>query len=408
MKKPTLILTLVVFSVACSSDDPVARKGVEVFQVIIDKSYDTEGSGDWLVAHDLSGNLIYSSRFETGDTIKIQSPDPAVQQLSITFFATVASAVRTFSLKTYTHIPIGGEWVLRKRDQTYETPRGLGLFTITATDLPPNNLVVGSTHYGINGTFEPLLQIPYAQQGKFMAHANTPQLVFLRDAQDNLRYKFFEGVSEGQDISFTYADLQTPETIIEVNLEGYEDYILSVAGSASKRTGDWSGYDLGHAYREGKFRSVKIGYIDRLKFFKTNLRVYTPVSMVQYEKTGGVPESINLPTKVEQVLTSAEVTDFSASLNVPFERRHSYWYHQQQGVGMPVIEWTIDSPTGEHKLGPIPNEITELFPMFSISKLRPGTTEFILSGSSYTDLIESTFQGKAMPDEYEIFSASFW
>jgi hypothetical protein len=409
MKKLTLLIIISSLLFGCDHGDDVhPDNSPEIFKLIIDGSYNTGGSGDWLIVHDQTGKLIYSSRFETGDTLVVRSSvAPTAEKLSITLFATFATAVRTFALQSYTDINIGDQWVLRSPVPDLLYPQTEGSFTMTALNIPPYNNLRASTRYGASANFEAQPQIPYSFKGKFARYNDAPQLVSLRDNKDNLRYRFFDDIKLNEEISFSYDDLTVPETIIEVDVFGYDDIFLNVRGTESNATANLWGYEVSGAYWDSQRSTINIGYVDRLKYYKTTLTLLQNSHELVYEKTGGVPESITFPKKVEVNFNNMNAVDFSANLSVPFQRRISQWYYQPQDSPN-TITWTVDSPSNQQKLQPLPKELTDLFPTLHIDRVTHGNTKYILAGSSYEELIDTRFKGKEAVAESEVYSASFW
>lgn len=409
MKKFAFIL-FVSLIISCDQDDgPAPNNGPELFRLVVDKSYSTTGSGDWLIVHDQEGNLIYSSRFESGDTIYARpSIAPSVERLSITFFATAASTPRTYELQSYTDIDVGSQWVLTKISENIPFMTPQGTYTLSALNIPVNATLWESTKFGASAIFEPVPDIPYSFKGTFTRYSQSSHLVFVRDRDNNLRYKFFEDVAANENLSFTYDDLAVPETNIDVNVNGYNQIFLTISGFESESDKNFSGYGVGSAYWDQPRSSIRLGYLDRLKYYRTSLTLRHYLHEVVYEKAGSPPSAINFPEKPEATFHNLNAVAFSASIDQPFQYRHSYWIYQPQNTPVTIIRWDVYSPANEQKLMEFPKEITDLFPSLTLNRMTHINTTFVHSGSTYGDIVETRFKGREQRSEYEMYSSVFW
>lgn len=407
MKKAFFILwTLVIWG--CDKNEPSPASKSEIFKAFVSKDYDSKNSGDWLLVHDPDGKLIYSSLYESGDTLVVTSEDASIEKVSITLFKSTFESFRKFDLTSYTDVSVGQQWILGRPVEQFKLQPSFGTYTLTAYDIPFNTTLKESTQFGVSTSFEPQPSVPDSYKGKFTHFQNAAHLVYAREANDNLRYKFFDNVMPNQDLSFRYSDLISPESVVSVDTQGARSISLSVFGFDAKPNSEGYGYNVGSYYWDNKPLSIKVGYVNRLKAYYTRLMLdYIDYSHV-YEKLGPASQRIWFSKKPEATFLNMTAINFSFEMNGSYQRRSSQWAYKPIGSPVEIINWTVHSPSGSQRLTEFPPEFSRIFPTFEVSRLKHTNTQVFLTGTTYEELIKTKFQDQALPLEYERVSVILW
>lgn len=433
-----IVSTLLVFSlllVACADKEEAAPlPGKKLFTLYVDPSYNTTNSGDWLIIHDIEGNLLFSELFESGDTVSFETNETIKDnKLTITRFAFTSAYQfdnsesgysgqgKNFKLYTYLDIPLGEEWRLTPpKEPAYHNERQLGTFRFTATDVPLRTKFILSDRFGNSNPFV----IAEAGSSSYTTNAvrmsNSPNyLLVIRDPQDNIRYKFFENVIVNDQLTESFADLTkftSAETILSVAGLPTSEYISLAVQGWEDRTMKNYGYQMGSLYEFQSGRTkLNIGYIDHFPYYRTSLDVALPfyAATYKYQKVGEKPLSIHIPFDARFTIDNRSLTSFSVTPNTLFIRRQSVWNYsayskEPEPKFLHSIYWVVHGGSNSlsQKIGPLPDNFKKIFPDLDIYKPSHATTTFYLQGDSYYDFVAQFFKGHVAPTEFEIYSVA--
>jgi hypothetical protein len=412
MKKYPLIVLSLLSIVSCSEKEVDPKQApVKIFTLNVAETFGTSSSDDWLILHDVKGKLLFSQRFESGESISFETADKVGDKINVTIFRNSQPqglADKYYDLTSYLQIATGDEWTLMPTDVlTDNANTKIGNFDITVTNVDNSDGVFLTDKYGkagnalwSGGTYS------YNSQSPMYTNASS-YLLTIRDLQDNIRYKFFDNVKDKDSYTISFLNMAVPESIMDVSFAESSQVSCFVTGFESGQAATDFGYWMYNEFNSKTRTKIKIGYLNRLPVYSIFLSVGYTGKGYSYFKHGAKPTSINFPVDATFTLNDKTLNTFAFTSNVHSDRRESRWeFRDMVNTPRTFLQWIVNGSEGEQRLGDLPAEFTTLFPELKVDKFKHVGTTFYTTGDSYANLINTTFKGHPKASEVEYYSVT--
>jgi hypothetical protein len=384
-----------VFLFSCNGDDD-KKTAVPLLTVVVDESYTVDGD-NWIFVTDLSGDVLDTKSYATGQTITFNSTKDA-DKINVTIFqGHDAGNLKELSFRTYTNLDRGDSLKLNLTIST--PPNAIGDATIELSnygdgDNVPASLLFSNTFgwssSATGGVADVVVTLPQSPADVLVTgyRSGVPVYSWVNAlATDDIAEKDFStfdafprqfkldypGVSSGYVVGF-YAGNATP-------------YYFNNSSQL-----DQSAF---------KTNTPTLGYLEGFDHYQTYVFNQNDNGTVNYYKTGSVNTSIVIPAFTFS-LTTPDIKNFSFNFSEDYTYFDAQWQYQEDANW---VHWNIESEPGQFSgVTSIPPEIRSLYPQLDFSKLEYFGCTFakFLDGRKYRDAVP--LAANQVPTSVEVYN----
>jgi hypothetical protein len=219
---------------------------------------------------------------------------------------------------------------------------------------------------------------------------------------DQLRYKFFEGVHNGDDVITKFKDMTPFEKQVEFTFP--ETDRATVITSQSDAGSISTSYSTNTHWPDGTRTSIKSGYIAALEFPKTFVDLtYSNGYRLSYTNLGSIPTGhVNWPAFTDFKILSESINTYAYTAPEGTQYRDAVWTFTE---GDTFYGWSFYSSKHEHVVPKLPTELLTKYTGIDGSKFQYKDTYFVMEGRSYEDYIKSYFE-KVYQANFELLEAT--
>jgi hypothetical protein len=367
----------------------------------VNKSYNTSKSEDWIIIHDEDGKILASQSFEANEKIELETSEKlSANTIGITFLKiTDSKREEYFLIKSYLNIEKGKTALLRTKTET-DPGKNEGIFELILNSTTSPDQFSLSSKNGM--LYSGGLENRKLKLKGFLYSKSSDYLFQMSDLFGNARYKMIKKIKPNDHYSFAFDDLDPFDKIVEFNFPVSNRVDLSVRGRTSDQSFDDPGYTLNNHFISDNHSQIKVGYLNDLSKYETELTLkYFDYGYV-YKKVGSIPDgNISWPSNSAFRIKESAIENFSAEA-APFIWRQSTWNLKNSDVTRPdVVVWDIYSSSPGQSLTELPEEITSAHPTLTLKKLTHKGTTFYTQSESYANYIDKILNGadKAATEE---------
>lgn len=397
----SLSILLLLFGCETAEEStPVVQK---VFTLQVEADYSS--AENWVILHDLDGNIIDYREFNNGDRVDIET-DKSIRdnRVNITLLSHLnLGSTITHTLNSFLGVEIGASWVLKSSTPIPAPPSQSGIANIEISNLPEIYMFTFTNKYGSSGN------AGYADDALKL----TPQLyagasdilVSIDQGAGNPKYKFFDNLIDNAIIKLSANELQEFDSYVEVSFQPTKDIFVYVQGFEPDRPSNFTGYRLyerifPHTVDKS---TLKIGYLNRFERYLSTVVLNYPNSSYFYTKGGAKPGSFNFPFGLTINLNNKSFANYSYTSSSEFKYRiTSYEFRDLVSTPKLLVTWNIYSEPGKLKIGELPSELKSKFPNIQTDKLNHSSSSFYTLGPSYDEYIHFTLNRNAQDLPFEI------
>jgi hypothetical protein len=383
VKTHLIFIAVLLLSFACENDEPKAP--LALLTLIVDESFETSDTDNWVIIHDEDGTPITFESFETGD-VKIITTSELVkgQTIAVTIIKHVWEyGTERYIANTYFHYQKGGELKLN-----YFTPPITGASTFSGTfDITVNS--TGPLHqYAV--TNQHAMGSSWQQYDKpsFTVTAYLSDLIpkFLLQASDlegNIRYRILDNPQANDSYTFSFDELSEFDHTVEFNFPESNEVYFYITGRESDQSIEPPSYLHQLHFGTDFHKSIKGGYLNSLAKYVTEISVGYPTYKFFYRNKGSIPqENISALSPEGYAILSNDIQDFYATSTAPFIYRKSNFGFSESSNNLEV-NWYVYSSLGSHKLTELPAGIITNHPKLSIVNMKHLSTQFYVESLPY-------------------------
>lgn len=384
-------LSIIIFS--CSDDEPSQPKQTTLLRIdtdqsyfdYIDSQYLSNGSDNWVTAHDSDGNLLAAKQFSSAGQYELTTDKPTPEKFTITHFNIQISnydGYQTIAANTYVGIPKGKRLILRGINAA---PHALGSFQVSVSGVSPNN------------AYSPGLSTRsiYSEQGELLkfspgrTEARTKYTVSVK-SNNEWRYHTLEDVNEGDSFEFSFADMEPYYQTVNFQFPSSENIDCSVYKKENGKF-QYPYFDSWHIV--GEKTTTDVPYpADNEEYF-TSIEIGYSSYSLSYKNYGAIPDgTVQWPTRSDYSFDDKSFSEFSVSSSKPYVWRNSTWSYDD-AASKKYVRWIVNSANTEQALKELPAEFINAYPFLSFSQLTLTTTRFYTESASFSSIIDGNFGG---------------
>jgi hypothetical protein len=380
-RAPLLFLGMSVFLFACSGDED-KKTAAPLLTVVVDESYTVDGD-NWIFVTDLSGDVLDTKSYATGQTITFSSTKDA-DKINVTIFQGHDSGnLKELSFHTYTNLERGDSL---KLSLTVTTPptSSAGEATIEISnyfddDNVPASLLFSNT-YGWNssstgGVADVVVTLPHSPADVLVSGYRSGVPV----------YSWVNALATDDMTEEDFSTFDAFPKQIKLDFPGVTTgYIVGYyAGNATPYY-----FTNSNQLDQTPFKSntPTLGYLEGFDHYQTYAFNQNDNGTVSYYKTGSVNTSIAIPA-FTFTLTNPDIKNFSFNFSEAYTYFDAQWQYQE---ATNWVHWNIESEPGQISgVNSIPTEIRSLYPQLDFSKLQYFGCTFtkFLDGRKYRDAV---------------------
>jgi hypothetical protein len=239
-------------------------------------------------------------------------------------------------------------------------------------------------------------------------------LFYLSDNTGEIRYQFLENINDNDVFDISFANMNKFDRLVKATFPSTKKgkiYYWVNKGDPNKAdifSGFLTNCNLSNTYfgDNNSITEINLGYLDTFSIYNTVLSIGYDTLSYNYHRFGDRPEAITFPLTSKFTLNNRTITDFDFTHNQPYVRKSSFWLNINSTSTLNTsINWVVHSPSqNNQRFKELPNEFNTKYPRFSFANLRHFSTNFFTQGTSYADLINTTFKGQAKEKYFETYS----
>lgn len=412
MKKIIIIATIFLLS-GCAADDNI-QDGVQgakdFYTVEIGSDFNTNATDNWVLASDAAGRWLDAQPFETGETIILHGGVPTTN-FNITFLSvsTRSSGESYFFFRTYTDVPVQGNWHVKgvaaadptNTSNDYATIKLLNfdgdLMDIQASILEGN---VAGSRSQLNGTVS--MQVRLLR--------NPTDLILSFRSGDSYKTTTVENVTPNSTTTIDALQVNPPQKNFSISFANNTFYYVGFYGFKTGDDTNNNGYIISeHIDNDGGVPPLTMGYNPGFDKYKTIISYGAGNYYNTYYKFGSAIQT--LPTFIQPSISvsSNSIRDFALTSDSQFSIFSASFYDPVERN----MDWEVTSPWAQDSniafsIEPFPARLKASYPNLSADDivLYKGTCMLYLDEFTYNDFISnSSGSGEtAKPDSDEYYS----
>ncbi|WP_422082603.1 hypothetical protein [Ulvibacterium sp.] len=360
----------------------------------------TEASDDWVILHDVNGNLLGYSAYETGDKLEFDAPiDVLTPTIAVTYLNyRTTNGNQYFEISTTVAVNKGSIENIGPNPPP-ENPdyTKTGEFNLSIQDIPdpfrnasPTKVELSSGRGRLgfssggtglpNGTLELNLQIESYQ-------GFDDYLISILDGNNHLKY-FYLNNSEVQNLSANYiTDFLDFEKEIGISLPPHTRFNLNIAGfkedqDFSQYGGYWLHDVISVLNRDVVTNPLKIGYLDMFNKYRTLFNINMDGYDYGISHYGKALDTLVIPEKPVMNVVDRSLNAFSFDIDLDFIDALHKWDYQEgsSGDGNYIqTRWSLSVPKDfSPSIGELPDEILEKYPDINVERMEYRSSSFNL------------------------------
>jgi len=396
-----LVLGMSIFLFACNDDDD-KKIDAPLLTVVVDESYTVDGD-NWIFVTDLSGDVLDTKSYATGQTVTFNSSNEA-DKINVTIFQGHDSGnLKELSFRTYTNLDRGDSLTLRL---TVTTPPASspGEATIEITnysdaDNVPSSLVFSNTQGWNNsataGVLDAVVTLPQSPADVLVSGYRSGVPV----------YNWVTALVTDDVVARDYATFDAFPKQIKLDYPG-----VTSGSMVGYYAGSTTPYFFSNSTQLDlttfKTDAPTLGYLEGFDHYQTYVFNQNDAGTVSYYKTGSVNTSIAIPAFTFS-LTNGDIKNFAFNFSEEYTYFDAQWQYQED---VNWVHWNIESEPGQFSgVTSIPTEIRSLYPQLDFSKLEyfGCTLTKFLDGRNYFDAVPRTSNQTPDHVEYYTFNPTF-
>lgn len=408
-----VLLSLALAFINCSKDEtstsdsdsqegPKQESETEIYFTLNTESPPnlTEESDDWVILHDVNGNLLGYSAYETGDKLEFEAPinvlTPTIAVTYLNYRTTNGNQYfeisTTVALNKGSMVNIGPNPPPTNTDYTKT-----GEFNLFIEDIPdpfrnasPTKVELSSGRGRLgfssggtglpNGTLELNLQIESYQ-------GFDDYLISILDGNNHLKY-FYLNNPEVQNLSANYmTDFLDFEKEIGIPLPPHTRFNLNIAGfkedqDFSQYGGYWLHDVISVVNRDVVTNPLKIGYLNMFEKYRTLFNISMDGYNYSLSNYGQALDTLVIPEKPVMNVVDRSLNAFSFDIDLDFINALHKWDYQEgsSGDGNYIqTRWSLTAPKDfDPAIAELPEEILKKYPDINIEMIEYRSSSFNL------------------------------
>jgi hypothetical protein len=354
---------------SCDTEDPP----VQLFELEIRESYPSATSDNWVIASNMQGEPIASKFFENGETITLEGISPVEGLINITLviFTPAANSSNDrdyFFFNTYTDVPVGNKWYLKRLPPL--ASENAGKVAVHIANLPGSNsdLSISSFNRRNEVTSSPDGSTISFQVGL----RKSPSDLFFSVVDATPRFLKID-VGDGDELNFDYQSDFTPFDNILPLTFSVSNLVVNIQGFNAP-IGDMQSTDRNYHAQSvytGASTGVKVGFNNGYNFYQSSWNATFPgARRVAYYKLGDPPNANSFDPRPNLDFTVLD--NAFASLQIDFSEDFSYCMNEYFAAdefsdNKPVTTWQIVRPVTSfvQPLVRFPDEMLERYAYLS-------------------------------------------
>jgi hypothetical protein len=355
----------------------------------IDKSYNTSKSEDWIIIHDPDGRTLAYKSFEANEKIELETNEKLSKNIIGITFLKITDSKREeyFFLKSYFNVEKGTTALLRTKTET-DPGKNQGVFNLILNSITSPDQFSLSTKHGM--LYSGGLENRKLKLKGFLYSKSSDYLFQITDLSGNARYKMIRKVKPNDSYALAFDELDPFDKIVEFTFPTCSRVDLTVRGRSSDQSFDDPGYTLNNHFISDNHSSIKVGYLNDLSKYETELILkYYDYGYV-YKNIGSIPNgNINWPSNSAFKIEESSIENFSAETATPFVWRQSNWNRKNSDITRPdITTWEVYSSSADQRITEFPKEIMSAHPTFTLEKLAHKGTTFYTKSEPYAKYID--------------------
>lgn len=391
MRLKSFFLAVAVLFFGCEDDESTVP--TLLFTLIVEDSFETTTTDNWIIIHDEEGAPIAFEPFESGAVIQLKT-DLVLKgnEIGVTLlkYGDVGGK-KQYSANTYLQYEKGGTLTLDSYvAEPFSTGTSIGKFDVTVNS---TNLI---HQYSVTNMFAVGEVQPHYDMNNFtftgyLTEVSSKYLLQASDVMGNIRYKMLEDIEANASFTFDFDELLEFDKTFEFTFPESSDVIFTVAGREAGQSIGTASY-LHHLHvafnSNDTHTNIKGGYLNSLTGYHTTLNVRYPSYRLFYYNKGSIPEAkFSSLSPDDYSISSKDIRNFSASSTNPFVYRNSLFSYAQSVGDVPVVYWYITSSSNNHTFQGLPKEILTSHPLLNLANLKHVATSFYVESPPYQKAI---------------------
>ncbi|MFH6602938.1 hypothetical protein ACEZ3G_05575 [Maribacter algicola] len=378
-----------------SEPDIEGRTQIEEQKLELYFSYFGLGSSEsdnWIIIHDENGKLVDFKKADYGKVLEFTAlKDSIPNKISITEFHYFEGYEGNLShrLFTYTDIEPGSSLY---KPYNYSIPNNIGTFDLRIENIPG----VYSHNISIEGgpinpkevNIEGNLTSNTLVLSEIRLYENEEYVFSIYDKSGNHKYLLLESPVNESDLVFDYSEFKEFDDYFEIPMPPYSSMWLYSYGYAEDDPNyNFFGQTLSHYQSTDYPDTVRVGYLDKYKKFKTEFNVSLDGFTYNFIKTGNKVENIQVPSKPNYVLRDSSVYDLTFTTDLKLSSKNStHTYDNGENIH---TQWSVYSSANSfHKVGKLPEEVVSKYPNLNLDKLNILTVTLFTQGYTQQEIFD--------------------
>lgn len=383
MKTNLLIVVFFLLLFACENEE--TKSPSTLLTLIVDESFETSATDNWVIVHDEDGTPITFESFETGDVKDIKGISHIKGQ---TIAVTVVKHVweygkERYIVDTYFQYQKGG--VLKLNYFTPSIPGSSvfkGTFDVTVNSAVPLHQYAVSNRYAMGNSWQQYDRSSFSVTSH-LSDVSLKYLVQASDMEGNIRYKMLDNAQPNDSYTFSFDELSEFDRTVEFNFPESNEVFFYITGREADQSIEGPSYLHQLHFGADLHTSIKGGYLNSLAKYVTEFNVGYPTYKFFYRNKGSIPEPKISPLSPSgYAITSNDIQKFDATSTQEFNYRKSHYRYSDTPNNLEVV-WMVHSTFGSHKLTELPAEIITSHPKLSIVNMKHVFTQFYVESLPY-------------------------
>ena len=375
----------------------------------------------WVIVHNQDGELLDYKSIKEDSTLTFSAIDTALVNTEKLVVTTLSVAeydnLSSHNLYTYTDIPKGFKWnssepaeassIFIEKLNTYKSNESTNNLTykagnssITVNSAPtilkyqvysPKSGVVDSNYNIINEETFSIENIELLSGIRY--------LFFIGDAEESLKYHFFELGSDSQDVILDYNQFKDYEYVLETTLP-QNAYQFSSSNGFGTLTNPKIVYETSVELNFDNPTVSRIGYISGFDSYSTSFSIKLENDYIYFYSKNLhqlPPEEIKILERPSFNIIQDALYNFEFNTDSNYISSSSIWNSETLSTEnrRSTTTWKIfSSNKSSHTVGSLPGEVNTLYPNLDLDNLKYSQTHLIIQGKTY----ESTLKNLSNPN----------
>lgn len=433
LKYMLLFFTAICFLISCTEETeieesiakekPIPEEPKEEVYLTyrLNEHSDTTEIEYWVIVHNQDGELLDYKSIKEDSTLTFSAIDTALVNTEKLVVTTLSVAeydnLSSHNLYTYTDIPKGFKWnssepaeassIFIEKLNTYKSNESTNNLTykagnssITVNSAPtilkyqvysPKSGVVDSNYNIINEETFSIENIELLSGIRY--------LFFIGDAEESLKYHFFELGSDSQDVILDYNQFKDYEYVLETTLP-QNAYQFSSSNGFGTLTNPKIVYETSVELNFDNPTVSRIGYISGFDSYSTSFSIKLENDYIYFYSKNLhqlPPEEIKILERPSFNIIQDALYNFEFNTDSNYISSSSIWNSETLSTEnrRSTTTWKIfSSNKSSHTVGSLPGEVNTLYPNLDLDNLKYSQTHLIIQGKTY----ESTLKNLSNPN----------